>query len=111
MTQEQHKAYSEARVPGACPVTGCTADPETGNGWYCAAHFAEVLAMEAERWAARHAEESARRSQAAKDGAETRRRNDGSAVRYGIRSTRSSASIAAGQAKYRKIKARISERW
>lgn len=113
MTKQQHIGYCEVRVPGTCPVTGCASDPSHtsgGNDWYCAMHYAEAAALAEAENQARRDENAKVRSDAARAAAETRRLADGSASRYGVRSTRSFASIARGQAKYREIKKRVTER-
>jgi hypothetical protein len=73
---------------------------------YCSTHHAAMRANMDARYAERVAELAAKRRQSAQDGAETRRRADGSQVINGERVTRSSAQVAAGQRKYQQIRSR-----
>jgi hypothetical protein len=103
MTPSEHTGYCAARIPLICAVPTCPGDPATGNGWYCAVHWAECQAMLAAEAAIHTTARAAARSVRAKAAAETRRLADGSISRGGVRYTPTVAEISRGKARAAEI--------
>lgn len=101
MTRDEINHYCAIRIPGACPV--CSADPSTGNGWFCARHYAEVEQVSIDEYNARQEQLKLRRSAAAKGAADTRKLDNGTVYRNGKRVETKPKNMR----KYAEIKARF----
>lgn len=93
---------------GSCKKPGCCVDNSTGNGWFCKQHCEESMAELNRQREERLAAIKAKRSEAARQAAITRKLNDGSTFRNGSRSVKSFASAVWGERKRQAIRFKVS---